>query len=130
AVGIVLPDRRHAFFAALVFDGFQFDRVDRHRVSAEVENSRLMDEILDLGQGATVPNLAHAVRDVQYRLGTQRFNRTHKADQRVCKRVGRAMRASHIVKGAVTQVLQAAGNTGGRVIFHGGNADDFAEAVG
>lgn len=70
AVGIVLPDRRRAFFTPLLFDGLKFDGVDRHRVGAEVEESRLMDEILYLRQGTAVPNLAHAVHDVQYRLGT------------------------------------------------------------
>ncbi len=74
AVGIVLPDGRYAFFAPLLFDGLQFDRVDRHRVGTEVENSRLIDKILDLSQRASVPYLAHAIHDVQYRFRTQRFN--------------------------------------------------------
>ena len=40
------------------------------------------------------------------------------------------MRAGHIIKGAIAQVLQAAGDSGCGMILHGRNVDDFGEAVG
>lgn len=63
AVRIVLPYGRGAFLASLLFDGLQFDRVHGHRVGTEVENSRLINEILDLSQWAPMPYLAGAVHN-------------------------------------------------------------------
>src|ERR1700722_1278319 len=39
------------------------------------------------------------------------------------------MRARHIIEGAVAQILQAAGDSGGRMVLHGGDIDDLGESV-
>src|SRR5215469_13683631 len=57
--GIVLPQRRDAVFLAFLLDGFQFNRVHRHRIGRHQENSGLLDKALDLRERPAVPYLAH-----------------------------------------------------------------------
>src|SRR5579871_6567725 len=66
AAGIVFPHRRGAVFATFLLDRLQFNRVHRNRVRRNHQDPRLVDEILDLRERAAMPNLPHAVHDMQH----------------------------------------------------------------
>ena len=68
ALGILLPQRWSSLVLTLLFNRLQFDGIHCHRIRRHQQNAALIDEILNLGQRATVPYLSHAIHDVQHRL--------------------------------------------------------------
>src|SRR5216110_4120737 len=59
---IDVPYGRRATFAPLPFDGFQFDRINRHWIRSQIECSCRVNEILNLRKRASVPHLPRAIQ--------------------------------------------------------------------
>ena len=66
AARIVLPQGWGAAFTAFLFNRLQFNRVHSYGVRRDQENSRLLDESLDLGKRPAMPYLPHSVHNVQH----------------------------------------------------------------
>src|SRR5437660_6137520 len=73
AFRIVFPDGWCTFLATLVFDGLEFNGIHGDGVGTKVQRAHLFDEVLHLCERTSMPHEAHAVHDVQYGLGAQRF---------------------------------------------------------
>src|SRR6476620_2644171 len=65
---IVLPQGWRTAFTTFLFNRLEFNGVKSHRVGRDQENSRLIYKILHLCERATMPDLSHAIHDMQHSL--------------------------------------------------------------
>src|SRR5271157_2527873 len=62
---IAFPDGRRPLLTPLLLNGLQLNGVHRHGICSYQEESRRINELLDLCQRSSMPDLAGAIHDVQ-----------------------------------------------------------------